>query len=694
VKGVPGEPRVGHHAAMSTATARSGVPGRTGPSAAGARPGPAAWSRPVGLWSLALAAAAAATLAAVVAWQTGLGQRHARIGDALVVAACCLVGAIVLTSRPGQPVGRVLLVGGAAWGLAALPVELLVLRLQDDPSDAVAAAGMLLAFTVRGLGWLALVVVLPLVFPDGASGARRRWLAVAAGTLGLFAAVMVTQPRLIDDRVDDVDNPVGLPAALGPVSDVGALVVLGVGTLCVVVGLVGVARQWRRGDELRRQQVGWFGLGLLVALGGAAALASGLVGAPVYAVAAAALPVAVGVAVLQHRLYEVDVLVNRTLLYVSLTAAVAAVYVLVVAGVGAALGARGEGWLPWVATAVVAVAVQPLREVLQGGVNRLTFGAWQEPQALLRSVHDRLEQAATPDGALREVLAGVRASLRLDGLAVADTESRPVAADGGAPGTDARRFPLVHAGRPVGSLAVAGGRRRRRDDATLTELAAALAPAVRAARLHADLQRSRERLVVAREEERRMLRRDLHDGLGSALAGLGFKIDAARNRLGDDPLLRELRGDVQAAVADVRRLVEGLRPVSLDELGLPGALERLVTRASPGGPRLTLVSEGAESPTAAVEVAAYRIVQEALTNVLRHSGARACDVEVRRLDGSLVVTVADDGTGAADAGIPVEGGAGLPGMRERAEELGGTFAVLPRAGGGTVVRAVLPQEPT
>ena len=137
----------------------------------------------------------------------------------------------------------------------------------------------------------------------------------------------------------------------------------------------------------------------------------------------------------------------------------------------------------------------------------------------------------------------------------------------------------------MGTLAVAGGRRRRRDDATLTGLAAALAPAVAAARLQADLRRSRERLVVAREEERRALRRDLHDGLGSALAGLGFKIDAARNRLGDDELLRELRADVQAAVADIRRMVEGLRPVSLDELGLSGALQRLVARAAPGRSR-------------------------------------------------------------------------------------------------------------
>jgi signal transduction histidine kinase len=644
--------------------------------------------RTVVLWGTALAAAVTVTTAALVAWDAQLGQRHARIGDALVVTACCVVGALVLTARPGQPVGRALLGGGAAWGLASLPVELLVLRLQTAPDDALAATLMAVSFTVRGLGWLLLVVVLPLVFPDGAAGVRRRWLLVAAGTLALFAAMMATRPRLNDDRLSDVDNPIGLPPALTWVADLAALVVLALGTACLVAGLVGVLREWRRGDALRRQQVGWFALGLLVAFAGAVTLATGWVVAPVFALAAAALPVSVGVAVLQHRLYEVDVLVNRTLLYALLTGAVAAVYVLVVAGVGAALGAQDAGWLPWAATAVVAVAVQPLREALQGAVNRLTFGAWQEPQQVLTALHDRLERAAGPEAALREVLGEVREALRLEALVVAGPDGAPVCV-AGTPGPAGDRYALLHAGRPVGVLTVHGARRRRRDSATLAALAGALAPAVQAARLHADLQRSRERLVLAREEERRRLRRDLHDGVGSALAGLTLKIDALRNRSGDTEPLRELRADVQGVVADVRRLVEGLRPVSLDELGPPEALRRLVERAPAGSPSLTLHTEVAGTSAAAVEVAAYRIVQEAVTNVLKHARASSCAVDVRGTDASLVVTVADDGTGPLRPGT----GAGLDTMRERAEELGGSLAVVPRDGGGTVVRAVLPREP-
>ncbi len=229
-----------------------------------------------------------------------------------------------------------------------------------------------------------------------------------------------------------------------------------------------------------------------------------------------------------------------------------------------------------------------------------------------------------------------------------------------------------------------------RPDIVLMDLNLPGTSGLEATRLHADLLRSRERLVLAREEERRRLRRDLHDGLGPALAGLTLKLDAARNRLGDDELLREMRGDVQATITDVRRLVDGLRPVSLDELGLVGSLRRLVDRAPPGGPEVRLVAEDADSPAAAVEVAAYRIVQEALTNVLRHAGARECEVSVQGRNGHLVVSVADDGAGSFRAGD----GSGLETMRERAEELGGSLELLPRPGGGTLVRAVLPRNPS
>jgi signal transduction histidine kinase len=641
------------------------------------------------VWATALVTTVAAIAAAVVAWTGGIGQEQARATEALVVPACCCVGALILTSRPRHPVGRTLLLAGAAWGLASLPVELLVAHLHRVPDDGLAAGVLVIAFIVRGLGWIGLVVVLPLAFPDGS--VPPVWRRLAAATLGLFVLGILAQPVIHDDRIPGIANPIGLPPRWQVVADAVVVLAFVLGATCLVAGLIRVAGLWRHGSPLVRQQVGWFVLGLAVTVAGAIALGAGLLGAPVYSLAIAALPLAVGIAVLQHRLYEVDVLVNRALLYALLTSAVAAVYVLVVAGTGAMLNERGAGWLPWLATAAVAVAFHPLREAIQRGVNRVTYGAWDEPQALLRSMHARLEQALTPELALADVLATARDSLRLDSVAVTGTDGTVLAAAGEPAREPERRIPLVQAGSVVGELQVTGGRRRTKDDGTLAELAGALAPAVHAARLHTDLVRSRERLVVAREEERRRLRRDLHDGLGPALAGLTLKLDTARNLLGDAPLLREMRDDVQGTIADVRHLVEGLRPVSLDELGLAEALRRLVDRAPPDGPRVHLVTDAADSPAAAVEVAAYRIVQEALTNVLRHSGAHSCDVTVCGRNGSLVVSVADDGCGAADAG---SGGSGLETMRERAEELGGSLELLPRADGGTLVRAVLPRDPS
>jgi signal transduction histidine kinase len=214
-----------------------------------------------------------------------------------------------------------------------------------------------------------------------------------------------------------------------------------------------------------------------------------------------------------------------------------------------------------------------------------------------------------------------------------------------------------------------------------------------------DLQRSRGRLVTTREEERRRLRRDLHDGLGPALAGVAMQLDAATGLIDADPerakkLIAELRSETSEAIADIRRLVHDLRPPQLDDLGLVGAIEERAARlaaegdgASADGLKVT-VEAPPELPAlpAAVEVAAYRIAQEALANVVRHSGARACTIRLA-LNGWLELQVRDDGSGMSEHHDP---GVGLSSMRERAAELGGVCTVEPGEGGGTVVYALLP----
>jgi signal transduction histidine kinase len=227
--------------------------------------------------------------------------------------------------------------------------------------------------------------------------------------------------------------------------------------------------------------------------------------------------------------------------------------------------------------------------------------------------------------------------------------------------------------------------------------------AVNAVHLTLDLQRSRARLVTAREEERRRLRRELHDGLGPSLAAIVLKLNAVDSMVGDHGvdhaargLLAELRGETKAAIAEVRRLVDDLRPPALDEVGLAAAIQQKAAslsrpdgRDAGGGSPLVIDVEGpARMPPlpAAVEVAAYRIATEALTNVARHSAAGRCSVTLT-VNGALEVRVADNGAGPGQA---TRAGVGWTSMRERAAELGGSCTITRRPEGGTLVRAVLP----
>ena len=260
-------------------------------------------------------------------------------------------------------------------------------------------------------------------------------------------------------------------------------------------------------------------------------------------------------------------------------------------------------------------------------------------------------------------------------------------------------MPLLHRGAPVGSL-VLGVRPGESgfspaDRRLLADLAHQAGVAVSTVRLTADLQRSRERLVTAREEERRRLRRDLHDGLGAQLAGLTVQTGVLRTLIPKDPaaaeaLAGELRGELRTAIADIRRLVHGLRPPALDELGLVGALERLAERCGTDGGLRVEVDVRGELPAlpAAVEVAAYRIVQEALTNVVRHAQACTCCVRLALDADGLTVEVTDDGIGIPTSAAA---GVGLSSMRERVAEMGGSCDVTAGPDGGTRVRARLPR---
>ena len=426
-------------------------------------------------------------------------------------------------------------------------------------------------------------------------------------------------------------------------------------------------------------------------------------------------PLAIGFAVLRYRLWDIDIIINRTLVYGLLTACVIGLYVLVVVGLGTLLSVQGNLLISLLATGLVAVLFQPLRERLQRAVNRLMFGERDDPYRILLRLGSRLEETLTTDSVLPTIVETVAQALKLPYTAITWGQGAAfcepvVAASYGRAGERQAlvRVPLVYRQEQVGELWLAPRGPSEgltpADRRLLHDLARQVGVAVHAVRLTADLQRltsdlqrSRERLVSAREEERRRLRRDLHDGLGPRLAGLTLKLETARNRLAHDPLADTLLSDLiahtQEAVADIRHLVYALRPPALDELGLIPALHEQVFQYSDQGRHEIHIS--LEAPEylpplpAAVEVAIFRIAQEALTNVVRHSHASWCVVRLalHEQERLLELKIADNGRGFAPAQST---GVGLASMRERSEELGGSFEVVQAPTGGTCVQVRLP----
>ena len=400
-----------------------------------------------------------------------------------------------------------------------------------------------------------------------------------------------------------------------------------------------------------------------------------------------------------RRLLRTDAFIRRSLVYGGLTAGVVAVYAVSVILLGMVLPGEGPYAVTLLATGAAALVALPLRDRLQRGVSRLLYGDRDEPHRAIERLGRRLEASLEPDTILPIVAETVAEALRLPYAAIELRHDGDVtvAAAHGVPRAGLERIPLVHRGEEVGWLVLASRSPREGFDAADRELLAELArqagAAAYATRLNAELRRSRQQIVSAREEERRRLRRDLHDGVGPSLAGALMKLEAAREVARHDPaavdrLLGELTDETRHTIDDVRRVASDLRPPALDQLGLVASLREDAQRlARPGTITRVVVDEPLAALPAAVEVAAYRIGLEALTNVARHAEASVVEVELRLTTDALALHVHDDGRGFDGSGPP---GVGLSSMRERAEELGGSLEVVRRGGGGTSVTARIP----
>jgi signal transduction histidine kinase len=422
------------------------------------------------------------------------------------------------------------------------------------------------------------------------------------------------------------------------------------------------------------------------------------------------LPVTIAIAILRDHLFDIDTLLNRTLVYGSLSGLIAGIYVLTVGVLGALFQTRGNLLIALVAAGVVAVIFQPLRLGLQRIVDRVMFGERDNPYAVLSRLGRRLETALAPEAVLPTIVETVANALKLPSAAIAikDGERFTPGVEYGIPIGASVIFSLIYQSELVGELRVSP---RGPDDPIteadkrlLEDIAHQAGIAVHATRLTADLQQSRARLITAREEERRRMRRDLHDGIGPTLAGMTLKVGAIRNVLTSDPtaadkLLDELGRAIETSMADIRRLVYALRPPALDELGLVAALRaqaaqyQLPEIGAKGDRIQTHFQVTIDAPTnfpslpAAVEVAVYRIACEALTNIARHAKARTCHITLALDDVALRLEVSDDGVGLASERRT---GIGLVSMRERAEELGGSCAITSNPGQGARILAVLP----
>jgi signal transduction histidine kinase len=676
---------------------------------------------------------AAAVLAAVVLAVAGsaVGTACDRPGTAVfadtlavafVIAVVAVVGAIITLAVPGNRVGWLLLASAAVMGIGTAFTEAGIHGVVAAPGS-VPGAGYLAALGpgLQAAGMVIAVVGVPAVFPDGRlPGPRWRWLAwLAATAAGCLFLGNVLSPTSNESRLAGWHSPLGLPVRYGNVA--GALSAAGVllAVAAAAGAIAGLVTRWRRGGRLVRQQL------LLLAL---ATWPPALVfltimitnGVPgwIFAVVLLPLPAAIATAILHHGLYDLRRAAHRTLLWLTMSAAVVAIYAAVVITVAALVPDHHAWWPPALAAALAALALIPLRDRLQRAVTRVVYGRWHEPYEVLAGLGERLEAAADIDRLLDAAAAELTTGLGLRDVSVRDLDETVVTGTGGAapgtitaagpgsaaaaaPGTIAATdpgmasIPLLAYGTGVGSLTYRVPERplSTAEERLLYDLARQLGGALHARLLREDLQRARERLVLAREEERRRLRRDLHDGIGPALAGLTLKTETARALLpsgadGASRQLHDLGEEIRRTVVDVRRLVEGLRPPALDELGLAGACTQAVERLTAGAGLTASVEACDDLPAlpAAVEVAVYRIVVEAVTNTVRHAGARHCRVSMALTPAGLAVEVTDDGTGLIASGQP---GHGLAIMRERAEELGGTVTVGDGSP-GVIIEARLP----
>jgi signal transduction histidine kinase len=602
-----------------------------------------------------------------------------------------IVGLIVARRRPANPAGWFMLVIGAFWGVLVLPVGRISAPLWF---------GNLVWVVPLGLMGTHLLLRLP----DGRlPSARWRWVSRAATLAIVLAGVALPS-----------EETPGASAAQQVVGATGLFLLFG----CVVASVASLVVRARRADADERHQLRWIAAGGLTFIGFyAVSFVPGVLGSPfsntvdqvansLTTVAYSAVPLGIGIAILKYRLYAIDVVIRKALVFAALAAFFTAVYAAVVGGAGALVGSRSTPALSFVAAALVAVGFQPALTRARRFADRVVYGKRSTPYEVLAELGERLGETYAADDVLPRIARvlgeGVGATRARVWLRVGD-DLRPVATwphDVSSEGDDDFTVEVRHQGDPLGALSVAMPANDPMDptkEQLVSHLAAQAGLVLRNVRLTEelraridDLKAAQKRLVVAQDDERRRLERNIHDGAQQQLVALSVKLRLADGLLERDPervrrMLADLSVDTNQALDDLRDLARGIYPPLLADQGLAPALEGQARKAPLP---VEVRANGIGRYPQEVEAAAYFSCLEALQNVAKYAEASRAIVTLSDGNGTLRFEVADDGSGFDPSRVGY--GTGLQGIADRLGSLAGTLAVTSAANAGTKVVGTIP----
>jgi len=693
----------------------------------------AAWTMG-GLVVAAVAADAALVLVFSAAVPSFDATQLSSLGATLITIPTGAIGVLLAMRRPTNPTG---------WLLGTFAVFTAVSGLGSDYGyhwlyghdlvGALAAPAMLLAAATGPSSFLALTTLL-LVFPDGRLLSRRWRVFLGLNALVAILAMVapIFDPTILGDGHRELINPIGVAGAhpfLNQIDNgltpLATFVLIGIGLISLIV-------RYRRADADVRQQVKWFGFGMLTLV---AAVAVGLLTSPTSTwttpipVAAetigyTVLPACIGVAVLRYRLYDIDVVINRALVYGALAAMITAVYIGIAVGLGALIGGGGKPnlGLSILATAIVAVGFQPIRERLEKVANRVVYGKRATPYEVLARFSERVAESYASDEVLprmARVLAdgtnATRAEVWLR-TGIGETLHRaaafplepsrsgesPVNGGSAEPSRAAagRTVEVRHQAELLGALTVM---KRRGEELTpietklMDDLAHQAGLVLKNVGLAADLQMrledlraSRQRLVAAQDDERRRIERNLHDGAQQYLVAIKVKLGIVDMLVRSDSdkariAVVDLKRDADEALEALRDLARGIYPPLLADKGLAPALQSQAGKATLP---VRVDADGVGRYSQETEATLYFCTLEALQNVQKYAAASGVDVSLRQHLDQVVVEVVDDGCGFNVA--TVARGAGLTNMEDRLDALGGTLQIQSILGVGTTLRAAVP----